>query len=214
MDEEVPLENVAVRMDAIRTTVPFASSTSEKDGEITLHERNARPPSKRLSMNSSTEEGGLLQRQKFSREIRLDSEPTSTQRPPLVGGRNSLRLIPSCEEQDTIQSVLSPSHGTGGGGYPPSPRGSIRLENNHSSHRGSMRIDQSMIDSILASSAAAAKDSTSTKVTTSTAMSSASCIIMHSTIAIPHIIHVFYDFYVSTGATPILMLRSIILIDL
>ena len=190
MDEEVPLENVAVRMDAIRTTVPFASSTSEKDGETTLHERSARPPSKRLSMNSSTEEGGLLQRQKFSREIRLDSEPTSTQRPPLVGGRNSLRLIPSCEEQDTIQSVLSPSHGTGGGGYPPSPRGSIRLES-HSSHRGSMRIDQSMIDSILASSAAAAKDSTSTKVTTSTAISSASCIIIYSNTTTLHIIHVF-----------------------
>ena len=167
MDEEVPLENVAVRMEAIRTTVPFSSNV-EKEGEITLHERSARPPSKRLSMNSRAEEGGLLQRQKFSREIRLETEPTSTQRPPLVGGRNSLRLIPSAEEQDNIQSVLSPSHGSGGSGgsgYPPSPRGSIRLEN-MTSHRGSMRIDQSMIDSMLASSAAAARDTISLKVNT------------------------------------------------
>lgn len=165
MDEEVPLENVAVRMESIRTTVPFAPN-SEKESDI-IPERNARPPSKRLSMNSSHEEGGLLQRQKFSREIRLDSEPISTQRPPLVGGRNSLRLIPSCEEQDSIQSVLSPSHSSGGGGYPPSPRTSIRVES-MSSHRGSMRIDQSMIDSILASSAAANRDSISTKVTIET----------------------------------------------
>ena len=169
MDEEVPLENVAVRMESIRTTVPFAPN-AEKESD-TIPERNARPPSKRLSMNSSHEEGGLLQRQKFSREIRLDSEPISTQRPPLVGGRNSLRLIPSCEEQDSIQSVLSPSHSTstGGGGYSLSPRTSIRVDS-MSSHRGSMRIDQSMIDSILASSAAANRDSVSTKVTIQTAI--------------------------------------------
>lgn len=186
MDEEVPLENVAVRMESIRTAVPFAPN-AEKESDV-IPERNARPPSKRLSMNSSHEEGGLLQRQKFSREIRLDSEPISTQRPPLVGGRNSLRLIPSCEEQDNIQSVLSPSHSTGGGGYSISPRTSIRVDS-MSSHRGSMRIDQSMIDSILASSAAANRDSVSTKVTIQTAISIVPCNVMASDLMTSRISH-------------------------
>lgn len=131
MDEEVPLDNIALRVDPLRTTVPVAGlrhmGRDNRDVEAAVYQdSNASQASKRHSVNSNTDEGIAQVKQVFKREIRIDSELQSSHKPPLPN-RNSMRLAPPpYEDSDCPQSVLSPNNLINA--YPASPRTSLRLD--------------------------------------------------------------------------------------
>jgi hypothetical protein len=131
MDEEVPLDNIALRVDPLRTTVPVAGlrhmGREVREVEAALYQdSNASQASKRTSINSNTDEGIAQVKQVFKREIRIDAEHQSSNKPPLPN-RNSMRLAPPpYDDSDCPQSVLSPNNLINA--YPASPRTSMRLD--------------------------------------------------------------------------------------
>lgn len=129
MDEEVPLDNIALRVDPLRTTLPAAGrhmGRESREVDAVYHDSNTSQTSKRTSFNSITDEGIAQVKQVFKREIRIDEVPQSSNKPPLPN-RNSMRLAPPpYEDSDCPQSVLSPNNLINV--YPASPRTSLRLD--------------------------------------------------------------------------------------
>ena len=152
MDEEVPLDNIALRIDPLRTTQPTATPKMSKERSMdAMHDPSTATTSKRSSLVSISDDTMSILRQGFKKDIRLDAEPQSTQKPPLPGARGSLRLSTVFDDLEHTQSVLSPGSELNS----VSPRASVRLDMTGLESNSSHHSVPSTKDSVPSTSASA-----------------------------------------------------------
>lgn len=135
MDEEVPLDNIALKVDPLRTTQASSAPKMTKERSLDAMQ-DANNASKRVVSIGDDAMTSFRLGLGFKKDIRLDAEPQSTQKPPLPVARGSLRLSTVFDDVEPTQSILSPISEANS----MSPRASVRLDlggmdsGNHSAH--------------------------------------------------------------------------------
>lgn len=158
MDEEVPLDNIALKIDPLRTTQASSAPKMTKERSLDTMSDGNNVPTKRIVSIGDDAMTSFRLGLGFKKDIRLDAEPQSTQKPPLPVARGSLRLSTVFDDVEPTPSVLSPISEANS----MSPRASIRLDMSglesgsmsvHSMH--SVHSVPSTKDSVLSTSASA-----------------------------------------------------------